>query len=47
MIVGVINNCLNLLRIDSNWQLIAKGVLILFAVILDIKTERLIRKSQQ
>lgn len=47
LIVGVINNCLNLLRIDSNWQLIAKGVLILFAVILDIKTERLIRKSQQ
>ena len=47
LIVGVINNCLNLLRIDSNWQLIAKGILILLAVILDVKTERIIRKSQQ
>lgn len=47
LIVGVINNCLNLLRIDSNWQLIAKGMLILLAVILDVKTERIIKKIQQ
>lgn len=35
LIVGVVNNGLNLLGIDSNWQVIAKGLLILFAVILD------------
>lgn len=35
LIVGVVNNAMNLLKLDSNWQLIAKGGLILFAVILD------------
>ena len=47
LIVGVINNCLNLLRIDSNWQLIVKGALILVVVIMDVKTEHLIKKGQQ
>ncbi|MBC5581208.1 ABC transporter permease [Anaerofilum sp. BX8] len=36
LIVGVVNNSLNLLGADSNWQIIAKGVLILFAIILDV-----------
>lgn len=35
LIVGVVNNGLNLLGVDSNWQVIAKGVLILFAVVID------------
>jgi ribose transport system permease protein len=39
LIVGVINNALNLSRVDSNWQLIAKGALILIAVLLDVVTE--------
>ncbi|GHU69464.1 ribose ABC transporter permease [Spirochaetia bacterium] len=39
LIVGVINNALNLSRVDSNWQLIAKGALILIAVLLDVITE--------
>ncbi|MDR0731359.1 MAG: ABC transporter permease, partial [Treponema sp.] len=39
LIVGVINNALNLSRVDSNWQLIAKGSLILIAVLLDVVTQ--------
>jgi ribose transport system permease protein len=39
LIVGVINNALNLARVDSNWQLIAKGGLILIAVLLDVVTQ--------
>jgi ribose/xylose/arabinose/galactoside ABC-type transport system permease subunit len=39
LIVGVINNALNLSRVDSNWQLVAKGALILIAVLLDVMTE--------
>ena len=30
----------NLLSIDTNWQVIAKGVLILFAVIIDMVSTR-------
>ncbi len=40
LIVGIVNNGLNLLGVDSNWQVIAKGVLILFAVIIDTLTAR-------
>jgi ribose/xylose/arabinose/galactoside ABC-type transport system permease subunit len=39
LIVGVINNALNLSRVDSNWQQIAKGALIVLAVLLDVITE--------
>ena len=35
LIVGLVNNGLNLLGIDSSWQIVAKGTLILIAVILD------------
>ena len=35
LIVGLVNNGLNLLGIDSSWQIVAKGALILIAVILD------------
>ena len=35
LIVGIVNNGLNLLRVDANWQIVAKGLLILFAVVLD------------
>jgi ribose/xylose/arabinose/galactoside ABC-type transport system permease subunit len=40
MIVGMVNNGLNLLGIDSNWQVVAKGLLILFAVLSDVVTTR-------
>ena len=40
LIVGVVNNGLNLLNIDSNWQVVAKGVLILIAVVIDVVSAR-------
>lgn len=40
IIVGVINNGLNLLNVDSNFQLIVKGLLILFAIILDAQSAK-------
>lgn len=39
IIVGMINNILNLLNVSTQYQLIAKGVLIAGAVIIDIKTK--------
>lgn len=35
LIVGVMNNGLNLLHISSYWQMVAKGLIILLAIILD------------
>lgn len=46
LIVGVVNNGLNLLSVDSNWQVIVKGLLILFAVVLDSVTSMTFKKSQ-
>lgn len=40
LLVGIVNNGMNLLSIDTNWQVIAKGVLILFAVIIDMVSTR-------
>jgi len=45
LIVGVINNMLNLNAVDSNWQLIAKGLLILGAVLLDVTSTRYFTKK--
>lgn len=46
IIVGIINNGLNLLQVDSNWQVVAKGVLILFAIILDAVSTKAINKRE-
>ena len=35
IIIGIINNGLNLMRMDSFWQYIAKGIVILIAVYID------------
>lgn len=35
LVVGIVNNGMNLLGINANWQIIAKGLLILFAVVID------------
>jgi ribose/xylose/arabinose/galactoside ABC-type transport system permease subunit len=40
LVVGVVNNGLNLLGVNPNWQIIAKGVLILVAVLLDTLTTK-------
>ncbi len=43
-IIGLINNGLNLLRMDSFWQYIAKGIVIMIAVYVDdIKNKRLLK----
>ncbi|HRM22772.1 MAG TPA: ribose ABC transporter permease, partial [Neisseria sp.] len=37
VLLGILSNGLNLLNVSSNYQLIIKGVVILFAVLLDRK----------
>ena len=39
LIIGILNNALNLMNVSSYYQMIAKGVIILIAVLLDRKTE--------
>lgn len=39
IIIGVINNIMVLMGVDSNWQIVVKGLLIAVAVILDINTK--------
>ena len=45
MIVGFLNNIMNLLGLNSNYQLIIKGVLIIIAVIADMKTKEALVRS--
>lgn len=40
MIIGVINNILNLMNVNSYWQQITKGLIIAIAVILDVQTKK-------
>jgi ribose/xylose/arabinose/galactoside ABC-type transport system permease subunit len=43
LIVGTINNILNLANVNSNWQLIVKGALIISAIILDVQSDKINR----
>lgn len=45
MIIGVINNGLNLMNVNTNWQLVVKGLIIVLAMILDTKSERILARS--
>ncbi len=45
MIIGVISNGLNLLNINSFWQLIVKGIIVLIAVYVDIIKKRRLLKG--
>ncbi len=40
LVIGVINNGLNLLNVHSYWQMVAKGVIIVLAVIIDQYKQR-------
>jgi len=40
LIIGVLNNILNLMGVSSYWQLVVKGAIIVGAVLLDIKTKQ-------
>lgn len=42
VLVGAVNNGLNLTGLDPNWQVVAKGLLILIAIILDTICTRII-----
>ena len=46
LIVGLINNILNLMSVNSNWQLVAKGAIILFAIILDSQSEKILERQR-
>ena len=41
LIIGVISNMLNLMNVDSNWQYIVKGLLIVAAVLMDVQSTRI------
>jgi inositol transport system permease protein len=38
--VGILNNVLNLLNVNTYWQQIAKGLVILIAVIVDVVVKK-------
>ena len=46
-IVGIINNGLNLLAVDSNFQIIAKGLMILIALIIDRLSTNFLNKKRR
>lgn len=46
MVIGVMNNLLNLLNVSSFWQWVAKGCIIILAIILDVQTERILKKKK-
>ncbi len=46
LIIGIINNGLNLLDVSSFWQWVAKGAVIIFAILLDAQTERFFNKRR-
>ena len=39
IIIGLISNSLNLVNVNSFWQQIVKGFIILLAVLMDMKTK--------
>lgn len=45
IIVGLLNNIMNLLGLSSAWQFLIKGLLIVFAVIVDMKTKEALVKT--
>ncbi len=44
LIVGVVSNGLNLLHVSANWQIVADGVMILLAVLVDILSTKLYKR---
>ena len=39
-IIGILNNILNLMKVSAYWQMMVKGVVLILAVLLDIKTKQ-------
>ena len=47
LIIGVITNGLNLMGINSFWQEVFKGIIILVAVVIDVVRKNKKRKSEK
>lgn len=47
LIMGFISNTLNLLSVSSFWQYIAKGLIIVLAIVIDAQTEAFLNKKRQ
>lgn len=47
IILGVINNLLNLSMVSSFWQWVTKGVIIILAILIDAKADALLQKRQK
>lgn len=45
--VGIINNGLNLAHVDANWQIVAKGLLIVVAIVMDTQSARVLQNRQK
>lgn len=45
LIVGLLNNIMNLRGLSSAWQFLVKGILIVIAVIIDMKTKEAMVKG--
>ncbi|NLO84794.1 MAG: ABC transporter permease [Clostridiales bacterium] len=46
MVMGVMNNLLNLVGVSSFWQWFAKGCIIIIAIFLDAQTENFLKRKQ-
>ncbi len=42
LLIGIISNMLNLLGVSSYWQWVAKGVIIIIAIVLDSMTDKIV-----
>ena len=40
LVMGVLNNGMSLLGVDSNWQYVIKGLVLLFAVVFDLYSKK-------
>lgn len=40
LVIGVLNNGMSLLGVDSNWQYVIKGLVLLFAVVFDLYSKK-------
>lgn len=47
LLINVLNNCLQLLNVESNWQLVIIGVILICAVLFDILKKKVEAKSLQ
>jgi len=47
IVIGIISNGLNLIRVSSFWQLVVKGIIILVAVIIDSQKDAISAKFKK